>query len=108
LAQKKIVSVEEFQRFGEYKNGRLRFYGINHYLEHGWQFFPNEYTAVVVRSWKVMRKLKRIRARVMVRTATMNNCQGVILYRRSKRFGDASLINALAATKFMSETVTTL
>lgn len=108
MAKAKVVSVEEFQRFGEYKKGRLRFYGIDHYLIHGWQFYPDEYTATVVKSWRIMRKIMRIRARVMVRTASMNGCQGVILYRRSKMFGDASLINALAATKFMSETVTTL
>jgi len=108
LAKTKSVNIEEFQRFGEYKKGRIRFYGIDHYLIHGWQFYPNEYTTPIVRSWKIMRKIKRIRARVMIRTASMNNCQGVILYRRTKRFGDASLTNALAVTRFMSETVITL
>jgi hypothetical protein len=108
LAKTKKVSIEEFQRYGEYKNGRIRFYGINHYLWHGWQFFPDEYTATIVKTWKVMRKLKRIRAKVFIRLGVMNNVHGVILYRRTKRFGDESLINALAATKFISGKATIL
>jgi hypothetical protein len=97
-----------FLRVGESKSGRLPFYGIEHYLQHGWQFYPKAHTNVVVRSWKILRKFKRIRAKVHVRTAEMNGVTGVMIYRRSKRFGDASLINALAVTKFMSQTVITL
>ena len=99
---------EYFLRWGESKSGRLPFYGIEHYLVHGWQFYPDAHTNVVVRSWKILRKFKRIRARINVRTAEMNGVKGVMIYRRSKRFGDESLINALAATKFMSGTVITL
>lgn len=99
---------EYFLRYGESKSGRLPFYGIEHYLVHGWQFYPNAHTNVVLRSWKILRKFKRIRAKVNIRTAEMYGKKGVMIYRRSKRFGDVSLINALAATKFMSGTVISL
>ena len=99
---------EYFLRYGESKSGRLPFYGIEHYLLHGWQFYPNAHVNVVVRSWKILRKFKRIRAKIYVRTAEMHGKKGVMIYRRLKRFGDASLINALAVTKFTSGTVTSL
>lgn len=99
---------EYFLRYGESKSGRLPFYGIEHYLVHGWQFYPNAHVNVVVRSWKILRKFKRIRAKVVVRMVEMNGKRGVMIYRRSKRFGDASLINALAVTKFTSATATFL
>lgn len=99
---------EYFLRYGESKSGRLPFYGIEHYLLHGWQFYPDAHTNVVIRSWKILRKFKRIRAKIYVRIAEMNGRKGVMIYRRSKRFGDASLINALAVTKFTSGTVTSL
>ena len=103
------LNVEHFLRVGQYKSGRLPFYNdISPYLRHGWQFYPETNTNLVERSWKILRKFRRIRARVRIRTAEMNGKRGVILYRNSKRFGDESLINALAVTKFMSGTVITL
>ena len=99
---------EYFLRYGESKSGRLPFYGIEHYLVHGWQIYPKAHTNVVLRSCKIQKKFKRIRAKVNIRTAEMYWKKGVMIYRRSKRFGDVSLINALAATKFMSGTVITL
>lgn len=103
------LNVDYFLRLGEYKSGRLPFYNdISFYLRNGWQFFPDTNTNLVERSWKILRKFKRIRARVHIRTAEMNGQKGVILYRNSKRFGDESLINALAVTRFMSGTVITL
>jgi hypothetical protein len=103
------LSVDYFLRVGKYKSGRLPFYNdITFYLQNGWQFFPDSNTNLVERSWKILRKFKRIRARVHIRTAEMNGQRGVILYRNSKRFGDESLTNALAVTRFMSGTVITL
>jgi hypothetical protein len=100
------LNVEFFLRVGWYKSGRMPFYGdIDFYLQNGWQFYPDTTTNLVERSWKILRKFKRIRARVKIRTAEMNGQRGVVLYRNSKRFGDESLTNALAAMKFMSGTV---
>ncbi len=106
--RKHNLSNEYFLRYGEGRSGRQQFYGIEHYLVHGWQFYPEAYVNVVARSWKILRKLKRIRAKVRIASAEKDGQRGAILYRTSKRFGDASLINALAATKFMSGKVITL
>lgn len=103
--RKHSLTNECFLRYGESKSGRLPFYGIENYLKYGWQFYPDAHTNVVVRSWKILRKFKRIRARISVRTAEMNGKKGVMIYRRLKRFGDESLIHALDVTKFMSGTV---
>jgi hypothetical protein len=102
------LSNEYFLRYGEGRSGRQQFYGIEHYLVYGWQFYPSAYLSVVARSWKILRKFKRIRAKVRVALVLMNGVRGVLIYRASKRFGDESLISALAATKFISGKVTTL
>lgn len=94
--------------FTVHRKGRFRFYQFDGYFQDGIQFFPYATVKELSRSWKIVSKLLKTRARPKARCGTHEGMEGIFVYRQPRIRGEESLINLLNATKFTSEEVTYL
>lgn len=91
--------------FTVYRKGRFRFYQFDRYFEDGIQFYPYATVKELSRSWRIISKLLKTRARPKARYGNHEGMEGIFVYRQPRIHGEECLIELLNATRFTSEEV---
>lgn len=94
--------------FTVYRKGRFRFYQFDKYFEEGIQFYPYATVKELSRSWRIISKILKTRARPKARCGVHEGLEGIFVYRQPRIHGEESIIKLLNATRFTSEEVTYL
>lgn len=102
------IETKLWSTFTIHRKGRFRFYQFDKYFEEGIQFFPYATVKELSRSWRIISKLLKTRARPKARFGIHEGMDGIFVYRQPRIHGEECLTTNLNATKFTSEVVTYL